>query len=75
MSKFVFIVVKDEGAYSDREVFNEAVFDTKEKAVEYVISKGYKFNQDYNEYTKTEKTGYSESYRIEEWEINSILKD
>lgn len=71
----VFIVVRDEGAYEDREIFNEAVFDTKKKAVEYVGSKGYVFDSDYNEYMKPGRQTYPKSYRIEEWEINSILKD
>ncbi|WP_058950179.1 hypothetical protein [Oceanobacillus picturae] len=69
----VYIVVKDEGDYEQRDVYNEAVFDEKEKAINYIKDRGYIWNDKYNEWEKPDDGGYPECYRLEEWSINTVL--
>ncbi len=71
----IYIVIRDIGIYEDREVFNEAVFDTKEKAVNYILGKGYIWNQNDEVYEEPGRGFIPELYRIEYWEINTILED
>lgn len=68
----IYIVVKDEGVYAEREVYNEAVFDSKEKAIRHVEKQGYVYNDEYEEWEHPSKSGLSDRCRIEEWEINTI---
>lgn len=73
MISIIYIVVKDEGEYSDREVFNEAVFDSEKKAVDYILKNKGVWHSFYEEYEIPNGCGFSESYRIEKWEMNSTL--
>lgn len=68
----VFVVIKDLGAYSDRDIFIESVFKTKSQAIDYIKSKGFTVEK-YGGYVRefAKQRGYEEAdmYLIEEWEV------
>lgn len=69
----IFIVVRDIGEHDQREVSNEAVFDSENKAVEYIEEKGYirlRPESDTFIHPKSEIYEYQGIYEIERWEIN-----
>ncbi|MGM0940353.1 MAG: hypothetical protein ACQEWU_05185 [Bacillota bacterium] len=70
----IYIVVKDVDMYADRLVFNEAVFNKKEKAIEYIKSKGFSYDENYEEYIDL-KSPEEEAYRIEEWTMNTTINN
>lgn len=70
----VSVVLRDMGAYSDREVSIEKIFKTKAQAVEYIANKGFT-TEKYGGYVRpfAKQRGYSEAdiYLIEEWEVSN----
>lgn len=71
-SNKVYVVVKDEGEYPDRERTNEAVYNNRELAEYYAKQKGAIFNEQFNEWEIPDSEGYPISYHIEEWNINTL---
>lgn len=71
----IYIVIRDLYDYPESNIDNVAVFDERQKALDYIKSKGYKYSEDPNAYVKSGNffigADDSKCY-IEEWDLNTV---
>ena len=70
-----YVVIYDFGEYSERETGIEAIFTTKEQAVDCIHKKGFTDVNEQGEYqrpdNKKETRFVTHCYTIEEWEVSN----
>lgn len=70
----VYVVIYDFGEYSERETGVDAIFKTKQQAVDFIHKAGFTDVNEHEEYQRPENKRESglvvRCYRIEEWEVN-----
>lgn len=70
----IYIVVREVYGYPESDIDNVAVFDERQKAVDYIESDGYKYSEDLKLYIKPGeffKGKDDNRCYIEEWEVNT----